>query len=385
MEELESGWASDSTVSGRGKDKSTQTAAWAVVAMMTILSCGCMTPGKPLETHRKGMESITEDEYFAPKKPVDRHYIGYAWSRQFGPVADAAAPDIRVKKERSLSSVQNERAYNLGITLGGESMAGKAGEVGIQGGSSAKAKFEGVEIIKAVSLPDIPFEPNVFYVTEALRLANFRIKGEKSARGGVGIASGGNWGGASASVGGEAHAESGTEGEGLVVGYKLHMIDMGTYRKQESGNIPLELEKSVDLPRSDLIVKARMHVIEPGAGKSLPRTLLWSCPRADAKSRDMVVAWLVDIRSTDPRRKSLTVAFPAHPRIEDCQSYGGIITSRIDAATDRIIRQKIRLTIVDAELTDSMKPKTWDARVSLVDESFNIRLVRPSDVEARPN
>ena len=77
----------------------------------------------------------------------------------------------------------------------------------------------------------------------------------------------------------------------------------------------------------------------------------------------------------------MTVAFPAYQRVEDCQSYDGVIYSKVDAATDRIIRQKIRLTIVDAELTDSMKPRIWDARVSLVDESFNIRLVRPADLE----
>jgi hypothetical protein len=359
------------------------TTVWAVAAMMTILSCGCTTAGKPLETHRKGMESITEGEYFAPKKPVDRHYIGYAWSRQFGPVADAGAPDIRVKKDRSLSDVRNERAYNLGIKLGAQTVVGKAGEVGIQGGRSEIAKLQGVEIIGAVSLADIPFEPHVPYVTEALRLANFRIKDEKSAQGGVGMASGGDWGGASASIGGESYASSGTEGEGLVVGYKLHMIDMGTYVSKESGNLPLELDKSIDLPGSALIVKTRLNVIEPGAGKSLPRNLLWSCARAEAMSRNIVAAWLVDIRSSDPGRKSLTVAFPAQPRIDDCQGYSGIISSRIDPATDRITRQKIRLTVVDADVTDSMKPKTWDARVSLTDESFNIRLVRPDDLEPR--
>ena len=364
-----------------GKSKALIMAVWAAASTMMVLSCGCVSAGKPLEAHRKGMESITEDEYFAPKKPVDRHYIGYAWSRQFGPVEDTGAPDIRVKKERSLSSVQQELAYNLGIALGGQSTMGQAGEIGLQSGGAKKAKFEGVEIITAVSLADIPFEPNVSYVTEALRLANFRIKDETSIGGGIGVSTGSPTGVGSASIGGGATTGSGTEGEGLVVGYKLHRIDMKTYARQESGSIPLELEKSLDLPRFDLILKARLHVIEPGAGKSLPRNLLWSCARAEAMSRDMVAAWLVDVRPMDPRRKSLTVAFPAYQRVEDCQSYDGVIYSKVDAATDRIIRQKIRLTIVDAELTDSMKPRVWDARVSLVDESFNIRLVRPADLE----
>jgi len=121
-------------------------------------------------------------------------------------------------------------------------------------------------------------------------------------------------------------------------------------------------------------------MIEPGASKSLPRNLLWSCPRAEATSRDMVAAWIVEIRPTDPRRKSLAIAFPAHPKVEDCQNYQGTIFSRIDPATDKIIRDRVNITIMDAELSDAMKPKTWDVRVSLVAESFNVRLVKPSEI-----
>jgi hypothetical protein len=78
------------------------------------------------------------------------------------------------------------------------------------------------------------------------------------------------------------------------------------------------------------------------------------------------------------------VAFPAYPRIDDCQHYGGTIQARIDPATDRIVRQRIRLTLVDADLTDALRPKVFDARVSLLEESFNILLVRPAELEGRP-
>ncbi|MGZ8474491.1 MAG: hypothetical protein ACXWWY_13470, partial [Candidatus Deferrimicrobiaceae bacterium] len=320
---------------------------------------------------------------FAPPKPVDRNYIGYAWSRQFGPVEDATAPDIRVKKERSLNNVLQEQAYKRGISLGGESTSGNSATIGLQSGVEAQSRLSGLEIISAVSLADIPFEPNVPYITEALRLANFRIRQEKGEKAGVGVGSKGSFGAGifSAETGGVGRSAS--EGDGLVIGYKLHMIDMATYQKRDSGSIPLVLEKTVDLTGSDLIVKARLEVIEPGGGKSLPRNLLWACPRADAVSRNMIAAWLVDIRSTDPRRKSLTVAFPAHPRVDDCQHYGGTIVARIDPATDRIVRQKIQLTLLDAELNDALKPKTFTARISLLEESFNIRLVRPGDLEGR--
>ena len=356
----------------------------AVLFLATMLPAGCAAPEiKATEAHRKGLEPLTEDAYFAPPKPVDRHYIGYAWSRQFGPVEDPTAPDIRVKKERSINNVLQEQAYNRGISLGGESTLGHTATIGAQSSGEAKSKLSGLEIISAVSLAEIPFEPNVPYITEALRLANFRIREEKGIKAGVGVALKGSPGAGTLSAETGGVGRSASEGDGLVVGYKLYMIDMGSYVKRDSGNIPLALENTVDLTGSDLVVKARLEVIEPGGGKSLPRNLLWACPRADALSRDMVAAWLVDIRSTDPRRRSLTVAFPAFPRTDDCQHYDGTILARIDPATDRIVRQKLRLTLLDAQLSDALKPKFFSARVSLLEESFNLRLVRPGDLEGR--
>jgi hypothetical protein len=65
-----------------------------------LILAGCVsTSGTALESHKKGMESIAEKEYFIPKKPVDRAYIGCAWSKQFGPVEDPAVADIRTKKD----------------------------------------------------------------------------------------------------------------------------------------------------------------------------------------------------------------------------------------------------------------------------------------------
>jgi hypothetical protein len=158
------------------------------------------------------------------------------------------------------------------------------------------------------------------------------------------------------------------------------MIDPKTYSKQDSGSIALELDKTTDFPRANLFVRSQLRVIEAGANKPLPRNLLWSCDRAEATSKDIVAAWIIEVRSKDPKRKSLQIAFPAFPRIEDCQSFSGIIYSRIDPLTDKIIRQKINITIIQEELSDSLKPKKWEAQVSLVDESFNIKLVRQDDL-----
>ena len=360
-----------------------------VVLILTIFigsSSGCVsTGGTAMETHKKGMSSITEEEYFATKKPVDRAFIGCAWSKQFGPIEDPASEDIEIKKVRSLSGIQQDYAYNLGVGLGGQTIAGPQAEVGASGGSVEKAKLSGLEIITPVSLADIAFEPNIPYITEALRLGNFKIADEKSSKAGINVGAGTVIGSGTVTAEVGTQARRGTEGDGLVVAYKLHVIEQKSYTKQESGSQPLELGKTVDFSRANVFAKADLQIIDPGAGKSLPRNVIWSCSRANAKSRDMVAAWVVELKSTDPKRKKITIAFPAWPNIEDCQNYSGVIYSRIDPLTDKIIRQKINITLIDVEVTDDMKPKKWEARISLIDESFNIRPLKPADMEKATN
>ena len=352
-----------------------------VALAAAMLFSGCVsTGGTAMETHKKGMESVTDEEYVVPKKPIDRHSIGCAWSKQFGPVEDPGVADIRVKKEKSFSGVQQDFAYNRGIALGGTpSMAPVQGEIGLQGGSVEKSRLAGLELITPVNIGDVPFEPEIPYITEALRLANFRISDEKSNKAQVNAGVGSVVGNAVATAEVGSQARRGTEGDGLVVAYKLHKIDMDTYKKQDSGNMKLDLDKSVD--KTGMIVKAKFQTIEPGASKSLPRNLVWACARADAMSRDMVAAWLVELKSTDPKRKSLTIAFPAYPKIEDCSNYSSVIFSKINPVSDKIERQMINITVVDAEVTDNLRPKIWDARMALVDESFKIKPVKPSDVQ----
>jgi len=359
-----------------------------VLILMVFIgsSSGCVsTGGTAMETHKKGMSSITEEEYFTTKKPVDRAFIGCAWSKQFGPIEDSAAEDIEIKKERSLSGIQQDFAYNLGVGLGGQTIVGPRAEVGASGGSVEKAKLSGLEIITPVSIADIAFEPNIPYVTEALRLANFKIADEKSNKAGINVGAGTALGSGTVTAEVGTQARRGTEGDGLVVAYKLHVIEQKSYTKQDPGSRPLELGKTVDFSKANLFVKADLQIIDPGAGKSLPRNVIWPCSRANAKSKDMVAAWVVELKSTDPKRKKMTIAFPAWPNIEDCQNYSGVIYSRIDPLTDKIIRQKINITLIDAEVTDNMKPKKWEARISLIDESFNIRPVKPAELEKATN
>jgi len=347
-----------------------------MLAMLMIIPLiGCATT--PMETHQKGMKSITEKEYFIPKKPVDRHHIGCAWSKQFGPVEDPGASDIRIKMEKSFDAMQQQFAYNVGVALGGQSTKGAKVEVGVEAGKATKSYLEDVQIINPVSLADVPFELNTPYITEALRLGNFALKSEMAGKAGVSV----TLKSVQPGVKGGMEGGAGVAGDGLVVAYKLHMIDPKTYTKQDSGSIALELEKTIEFPKADLFARSSLITIEPGSRQPLPRNLLWACDQANAKAKDMVAAWIMELRSTDPRRKSLQIAFPAFPRIEDCQNYSGVIFSRINPLTDKIIRQKINITIIQDELSDSLKPKKWEARMSLVDESFNIKLVKQGDLE----
>jgi len=348
--------------------------------LLGLTLSGCVG-GTALQSHTQQVGEMTEDEYMVTKRPVDRHYIGAAWSKQFGPVEDPTQPEVRVKKERSFSGIQQDFAFKAGVAVGAQPVAAPiAGEASLQGGKVDKGRMEGLEIITPVNIADIPFEPDFNYITEALRLANFRMKTEKSVSAGVGVSAGSVAGTGTAAVEVGAQSRKGTEGEGLVVAYRLQTIDKASYTKKDGGMVGLSLDKTVDFPAANAIVKARLQVIEPGAGKSLPRNVLWACPKADALSRDMVAAWLVDVKPLDPKRKSLTIAFPAFPKIDECQSYGGVIFSKIDPLTDRIIRQKVNLMVVDADVTETMRPKGFDARVSVVEESFKIKTVKPGDL-----
>jgi len=344
------------------------------LCFITFSLLGCATT--PMKTHQKGMESLTEKEYFIPRRPVDRHYIGCAWSKQFGPVEDPSASDIRIKVEKSFNTMQQHFAYNVGLALGGQSTKGATVEAAIEAGKTKKGQLEDVQIISPVLLADIPFELNIPYITEALRLGNFALKSDVAGKAGISATVSSIQAGAKGAMEGGA----GTAGEGLVVAYKLHMIDPETYTKKDSGSIALELGKTVDFQDANVFVRSYLRVIEPGSNQPLSRTLLWSCDQANAKSKDVVAGWIVEIKSKDPKRRSLSIAFPAFPKIQDCQTYSGVIYSRIDPLTDKIIRQKINITLIQEELSDSLKPKEWEARMSLVDESFNIKLVKQDDL-----
>jgi len=346
-----------------------------LVVSVALFAGGCAGPGA-ISTHRETMGDFTEDEYFIPRRPVDNHCIGCAMSKQFGLIEDPLADDIRVKEEESFNEVQEEFAKKLGLGFGVETIYGPKGGAGIEYNKQDSTKMRGLTIIKPISLADIPFEPEVPYVIEALRLKGYKLRSSGGAGGSIEASADANRIGKGAitlDVGKSKRV--GLEGEGLVVAYKLEKIDMKSYDKKDSGPVILELDKSVDFPDAGMVVKARLQGIEPGAKKSLSRDILWACDEAEARSRDMVAAWIVRVTFLDPKKKSLKIGFPAYPAVEECSYFSNVLFSRIDPATDKIHREKITITVVEAEVSDNLEPRAWDARVSVVTESFNIKPV----------
>jgi hypothetical protein len=353
-------------------------AATLAACLLAVLISGC--GGSAMKAHQDTIGNMMKGEYYVPAKPVDQAYIGCPWSRQFGALKDQCVPDIATRKERSFDAMQQDFAYNLGFALGGQTLVGAKAKVGIDGGTSKQASLEGVEIIMADSLADIPFEPKVPYVTEALRLANFALRKDSGAGVQLDADTGITGATGTALAEGSGGSTTRTEGTGLVVAYKLHTINMKSYQKEDSGTVALELDRIMDFPKMKVVVKAYLQNVEPGSNKSLPRNLVWSCPRANSMSKDMVAAWIVEIKPLEPGKRPLAIAFPALPKVDECYFYSGVMYSRIDPLTDKIHRQKIVISVLEAEVSDSLKPSAWVTRMSLVDESFNIRLVEQSDL-----
>jgi len=336
----------------------------------------CVQTGKnAIETHSDNMKGIAGSEYHIPKRPIDRHFIGAAWSKQFGPIEDKTR-EIRTKKEKSFNDMQQDFAYKTALGLGAQTVVGPVGEIGAEGSSVDKTRVKGVEIISPVSIADIPFKVGIPYVTEALRVEGFKLRSEKENQAGVNVSAGTVLGSGSVVAEAGSKSRAGTSGEGLVVAYKLQAIDKKTLEVEKDVKRPLKLDEPTAFEEQNLIINARLNIIEPGSAKSLPGDILWACPRAAAKRRDMIAAWVVTLKFTDRRRKSLRIAFPGYPEIADCDIFSDVVFSRIDPATDRIHRERVSIILNKTKLSDDLTPVTFDATVSHEKESFKIKLVR---------
>jgi len=133
----------------------------------------------------------------------------------------------------------------------------------------------GLEIISAVFPRRRPFEPTCLHHGGAA-LADFRIKKRRD-KGGVAWPEGRSRGREAFRRNGRA-GRAASEGDGLVVGTSSTWSTWEPIRNGTPAASPCAGEKRRP-PGYDLIVKARLHVIEPGGGNHFED--LSGVPRAD--------------------------------------------------------------------------------------------------------
>ncbi|WP_027722115.1 hypothetical protein [Maridesulfovibrio zosterae] len=332
--------------------------------------------------HESSMKETFGEEYYIPRRPTDHTNIGFWYSPSRGLQPDRGSTDnIELRVDRSHDGVQKDFAYSLGTGIQGQSLAGPAGEAGIEVGNKELADIEGLEIIKPVNIGDIPFKPAVAYVTEALRLKYYDLDGESRFRTEVGAKAAGGLGVGSGNVAGGINGHTGTSGRGLVVAYKLEMLDEIT--ADSSGIMKLPLNKSIFYDKGALIADVKYELIEPGSGKYLPEDIWWICDEAEAVSSSVVAAWVVRITSMESNAVDYSIGIPAYPSVHGCKNFSTVLDSYIDPATDKVIRSRVNLTILDAETDDSLKPKKWDARIKFTKETFTTKVVAPEELSKK--
>jgi len=122
---------------------------------------------------------------------------------------------------------------------------------------------------------------------------------------------------------------------------------------------------------------ASYEKIVAGSGKSLPKNLLWACRKAASKKDSINAAWVVTLNMTGDDKKTLKIAFPAHPDIEDCGEYESVVSTGINSITDQIERTVTRIVIDKASINEMLDPADFNASVSATKESFNIITISP--------
>ena len=199
-----------------------------VIAAMGSLLTGCVSNPPKTEV----LSSKFTKDFHLPAMPVDKHYIGTPWSKKFGGAIKNREPaDIRVSRERSTNSIHTELSKGISASLGLKYMGGGNNLASARFTDGSLNKAEGLTIITPKSPADIEYKPNIIYVSEALRLKNYKLTAEKERSLGLSASLPGS--GVSAGIGGGGRGRSGEAGQGLVVAYKLRQLTPGSLRESE--------------------------------------------------------------------------------------------------------------------------------------------------------
>ncbi|WP_319759138.1 hypothetical protein [Maridesulfovibrio sp.] len=345
-----------------------------------IIFGGCVGKRATLQ-HEDQVSDVFGSNYLVPKFPKDDACIGYWVSPKGRFVADAHSEDIETRTERSHSSMEQDFAFSVGLGVTGQTFAGPGGHAGIDIGDLDRTQFQGLEIITPENLAEISFEPNTPYVTEAMRLTRYDLASKDNFKTEAGIKAGTTIGIGAAHTGVGTDANSGTSGDGLVVAYKLEMLD--TIIQKKSGYLPLALNKNVSYDEAGLFAKVRLATVKGGSGTPLPYNIRWACDAAEAQSRAMIAAWIIEIKSLGEREINAKIGFPALPTLNGCSKFTQVIDSYQKHGTDTFVRIKANITILDSEVDNYLRPKVFDARIAFVVEEFTIREVSPRELAAK--
>jgi hypothetical protein len=329
-----------------------------------------------LSTTITDVKSSIGQEYHVLKFPTDKHNIGSEWSRQFNATGKGALTDDKIRVEKSLKRMDQGTAHQVALGIAALTNGGASGSAGIDASVVNQLCMHDLQIIKPVSPGYIDFKPGIVYVGEALRLEGFALSGERKLALQAKAGGGDSPGNGSANIGFSNGSNEGMSGEGLVIGYVLQSVDESTYRKKESEPKVLILDGNrTALKDFGITASASYEAIVPGSGKPLPKNLLWACKRAASRKDTINAAWVVTVAMAGQERKTLKIAFPAYPEVEECSDYDGIISTGINSATDMIERTRLDISLEKASMTEMLEPREFSANISAIQESFKIKSV----------
>lgn len=318
------------------------------------------------------------EEYHVLKLPVAQHNIGSEWSKKFGATGKGMLTEDKIKVAKSLKRLDKGTAHQVALGISALSQTGVSGGVGVGGDITNQINLHGLQIVKPVDIGYIAFKPGIAYVTEALRLEGFAIDDNKSVRMQIGVKGSDAPNRSSAGWEAGSASNSGYGGEGLVIGYILQMVDNSTYAKQENGPVELTMNQGrVSIGNANVSAEVSFEKIVAGSGMSLPKNLLWACKKASSKKDSINAAWVLTLKITGDEKKTLKIAFPAHPEIEDCSEYESVVASGINSATEQIERTIVKIAIERSAVNEMLDPMEFGASVTAIKESFALKTIEP--------
>jgi hypothetical protein len=338
-----------------------------VISLLLFFACAPATI--------KDVNKSIGEEYHVLKFPVNQHNIGSEWSKKFNATGKGMLTEDKIKVEKSLKRMDRGTAHQVALGIAALSTSGAGVSAGVEADVLKQIELHDLQIVKPVSLGYISFKPGIAYVTEALRLEGFSIDNENKLNFKVGATGTDS---SSAGIGAGTGANSGFGGEGLVIGYIVQTVDNHSYAKQEYGPVELYLNgQKLPVGTANILAGATYEKVIAGSGRSLPQNLLWACKRAASKKDVINAAWVITLNITGDEKKTLKIAFPAHPEIEECSEFESVIATGINSVTDKIERTVARIVIDRASVNEMIEPTEFSATITATKESFAVKTINP--------